>query len=226
MCDDVLAMSRRGHTSEDIVRAAEMIKSAELSLILQMMTGLPGDTFEKSLYTARRFIEIKPDGVRVYPTVVVCDTELYKMWRSGLYREHTVEDAIELCAQICAMFLEADIQIIRLGLNPTEALSSGTAVAGAYHPAFGELVYSKIYYNKAAALLRDVPEGSSVTITVPKGRISMMVGQKRENIRKLTKEFTLASIKVVEKDSAHIALKYGKNMLSDSIEIALHKVYN
>ena len=198
MSDDVLAESRRGHTSGDTARAAGLIKSAGLLLILQMMTGLPGDTREKSVYTARRFIELKPAGVRIYPTVVVRGTELFEMWQSGRYREHTVEEAVDLCAEICTMFNEADIPVIRLGLNPTKALSAGDAAAGAYHPAFGELVYSKMFYCKAAARLKDIPAGCSVTITVPKGSTSVMIGQKRRNIIRLMKEFDLKDIKIIE----------------------------
>lgn len=198
MCDDVLLASRRGHTASDVGRAAEIVKNAGLKLILQMMTGLPGDTREKSLHTAKRFVELAPDGVRIYPTVVVAGTELYDMWNRGEYREHTVEEAIDLCAEICPLFEEADIQIIRLGLNPTDDLTAGTAAAGAYHPAFGELVYSKVYYNKAAKLLKGTKPGSSATITVPKGRVSMMVGHKRCNIITLTNEFSLQSLKIIE----------------------------
>ena len=198
MCEDVLSQARRGHTAGDVARAAGLIKQAGLSLILQMMTGLPGDDREKSLYTARRFIGLKPDGVRIYPTVVVRGTELYDMWRSGCYREHTVNEATDLCAELYVLFEEAGIPVIRLGLNPTEALSAGGAAAGAYHPAFGELVYSKMYYDKAAKLLSNVRDGSSVTIVVPKGNSSRMIGQHRCNIRKLMEEFALGSINVVE----------------------------
>ena len=100
MCEDVLLLSGRGHTADDAVMAAGMIKKANFKLILQMMTGLPGDTPEKSKYTARRLAELGPDGVRIYPTVVVRDTALYDMWLAGDYSEHTVEDTFEnvLCA--------------------------------------------------------------------------------------------------------------------------------
>ena len=198
MCDDVLSLAKRGHAAADAIRAAELVKQSGLYLILQMMTGLPGDTAAKSLFTARRLIALKPDGVRIYPTVVVGGTELYNMWRAGQYAEHTVEEAVELCAQVCALFRDAGIPVIRLGLNPTDELSAGDAIAGAYHPAFGDLVYSRMYYNMAAELLNHVPHGSSVIITVPKGRISTMIGQKRENIIKLQNEFSLREIKVVE----------------------------
>ena len=201
MCDDVLRMSRRGHTAADVVEASLAVKGAGLSLILQMMTGLPGDTRLKSLDTAKRFTEMQPDGVRVYPTVVVRGTELYEMWKRGEYTEHTLEDAITLCAEICRVFNDASIPILRLGLNPTDALSAGDAAAGAYHPALGQLVYSKLYYDIAAGLLKSAPPHSEVIITVAKGRGSVMTGSRRGNIDRLLGEFSLASVKVAESDA-------------------------
>ena len=200
MCDDVLVRTRRGHTSSDVIRASEIIKDAGISLILQMMTGLPGDTREKSFDTAKLLIELKPDGVRIYPTVIVRGTELFNMWRRGQYHEHSVGEAIELCAELCVLFEQAGIPIIRLGLNPSDTLSAGDAVAGAYHPAFGELVYSRIYYNKAVTLLDDVLPHSGVTIAVSKGNVSKMAGHRRQNIRALEEKFSLRTIKIVESD--------------------------
>ena len=200
MSHDVLVQSRRGHTAEDVARASGIIKGAGLSLMLQMMTGLLGDTREKSLFTARRFTELSPDGVRVYPTVIVKGTELFNMWRRGEYSEHSLDEAVELCAEICAVFERAGVPVIRLGLNPSDALSAGDAVAGAYHPAFGELVYSRIYYNKAAALISGLMPCGEVTITVSKGSASKMAGQRRQNIRMLEQRFALRNIKIAESD--------------------------
>jgi len=200
MCDDVLIKSRRGHTASDVLCAAAIIKNAGLSLILQMMTGLPGDTCEKSRQTTERFIGLAPDGVRIYPAVVVRETELFEMWRRGDYGEHTVEDAVSLCAELCEMFEDAQIPVIRLGLNPTERLSKGYAAAGAYHPALGELVYGRMYLNKAIKALNGAPPGSDVVVSVAKGRAGMMIGHRRGNIDALTQRFALRSLKVVEDD--------------------------
>ncbi len=201
MDDGVLRQSGRGHTAADVARASALVRAAGFELILQMMTGLPGSTCEKDVETARRLIALKPDGVRVYPTVIVRDTPLYDMWRSGAYREHTVEDAVRVCAVIVPLFEAAQIPIIRLGLNPTEELSGGAAVAGAYHPALGELVKSRVLLNKARALLQTAAPGSRVTITVGRGKTSQMTGQKRENLRRLTEEFRLAELRVRENPS-------------------------
>ena len=109
---EVLRRSARGHTAEDVEHASKLIKASGFRLILQMMTGLPGDTAEKDIETARKIIALEPDGVRIYPTVIVRDTALYDMWRAGKYREHTVEDAVSVCAQLVPLF----------------------EAAGAYHP--------------------------------------------------------------------------------------------
>ena len=196
MDDAVLYASGRGHTAAETGAAAGALKAAGFTLILQMMTGLPGADAASDIETARRLIDLRPDGVRIYPTVIVENTELCDLWRAGRYREHTVEDAVGVCAAILPLFEAAGIPVIRLGLNPTEELSGGAAVAGAYHPAFGELVRSELMRRKAAELLRGVPAGSSVTLGVAPNRVSAMTGQHRRNIARLTEEFGLASLRV------------------------------
>lgn len=196
MDDGVLTASGRGHTAADTVAAAALLKEAGFSLILQMMTGLPGSEPGKDIETAERIIALRPDGVRIYPTVVLRDTALEELWRAGAYRAHTVEDAVALCAELLPLFRAAGIPVIRLGLNPTEELSGGEAVGGAYHPAFGELVYAELMRRQAAALLRNTPRGASVTLFVPPSRVSMMTGQHRGNIKALCSAFSLSSLRV------------------------------
>jgi len=199
MDDEVLRRAERGHTAQDVERASRLIKAAGFRLILQMMTGLPGATDESDIETARRLVALRPDGVRVYPTVIVRDTALFDLWQAGEYREHTVEDAVRVCAKIVPLFEAAGIPIIRLGLNPTEELSGGAAVGGAYHPALGELVKSRILLEKARALLNGIEPGSRVTLEVGRGKTSQMAGQHRENLRRLTEEYALTNLKIREK---------------------------
>ena len=196
MDDRVLALSGRGHTAADVENASREIRSFGFRLILQMMTGLPGDTDEGAVETARRLIALRPDGVRVYPTVIVRDTALYDQWREGAYREHTVEDAVRVCAKLVPLFDKAGIPILRLGLNPTEELSNGGAVGGAYHPALGELVRSRILRERAETLLEDIPAGSCVTLGVSARELSQMIGQHRCNIEYLKDRFFLSGVAV------------------------------
>ena len=196
MDDEVLRLSGRGHTAKDVVRSSEAVKAAGFRLILQMMTGLPGDSAEKDVETAKKLIALRPDGVRIYPTVIVRDTALYDLWRAGKYREHTVEDAVTVCAQLVPLFEEAIIPVIRLGLNPTEELSRGAAAAGAYHPALGELVRSRILLEKARSLLAGTEPGSRVTLGVNAAELSQMIGQKRRNVGVLCEELGLRELRV------------------------------
>ncbi len=207
MDGEVLRLSERGHTAEDARRAAKAVKDAGFELILQMMTGLPGDTPEKSIKTAREFVKMRPDGVRIYPTVIIRDTPLYDLWLAGEYAEHTVSDAVELCAVLADIFDKAHIPVVRLGLNPTDDLSSGDAVAGAYHPALGELVLARRYLDRERKLLSADDRGKDVVFAVKKGRVSAATGQKRGNSEALKSEFGLKSVKFVEADMPDVTVR-------------------
>ena len=150
------------------------------------------------IYCLRRpaIAALEPDGVRVYPTVIVRDTALYDLWKAGRYREHTVEDAVRVCARILPIFEAAGIPVIRLGLNPTEDLSGGDAVGGAYHPALGELVKSRIMREKAEALLSGAQPGSEAVIRVNPRLMSQLVGQHGANRAYLIERFGLKRLRV------------------------------
>ncbi len=200
LCDEVLHLSGRGHTAEEVENASGKIKAAGFRLVLQMMTGLPGDSLQRSRETAEKIIALRPDAVRIYPTVIVKDTPLFDLWQQGLYREHTVEEAVCYCAGLLPLFEKAGIPVIRLGLNPTEELSSGAAVGGAYHPALGELVKSRILFQRACALLVDVEPGSQVTLWVHPSRLSQMKGQHCCNEKALRERFSLKSLAVKSRE--------------------------
>ena len=197
MRDEVLSQSGRGHTAEDVRRASRMIRGAGFSLGLQMMTGLPGDDDQGALDTAQELILLRPDFVRIYPTVIVRGTALERLWREGTYREHTLEDAVRVCSRLLPLFDAAGIPVIRLGLNPTDRLSAGDALAGAYHPALGELVYSRVLRNRMEEMLSVLDcAGREVEILVPPTRLSQAIGQKKANLRWLSDRFRLSSLRI------------------------------
>ena len=85
MFDDVLQKSGRGHKVEDIVNASKLINEHGFDIGLQMMIGLPGDTFEKSVGTAKQIVELGAKNSRIYPTLVIRDTKLAEMYEDQKY---------------------------------------------------------------------------------------------------------------------------------------------
>lgn len=179
--DGVLALNERGHTAAQVTEAVRMLKSFGFETGLQMMTGLYGSTAEDSIETAKKIIELHPDTVRIYPTVVLKNTKLYSLMQDGKYKPDGVEEAVELCAKLIPMFETAGINIIRVGLHSGGGVD-GEYAAGAYHPALRELCESRIFRDLAEKELNGLPEGS-YTIVVPDGCRSKMTGHHRSNLQ-------------------------------------------
>ena len=177
MDENVLLLSKRGHSVYDVEKASEIILEEGATLGLQMMTGLPGDTPEKSNHTAREFKRLGAKETRIYPTVVLRGTYLEKMLLSGEYMEHSVEDAVEISAKLYRYFKENEIKILRIGLPDGEDLRENY-VAGAYHPSLGEMVISRYVRNK----IEEECRGKDINVLVNPGFLSKFNGNKRCNI--------------------------------------------
>lgn len=177
MDDRVLSLNERGHRSEDTVNASKLIKEYGFSLGLQMMTGLYGSTEETDRLTAEEFIVLRPDTVRIYPTVVLENTKLYDFYKKGLYTPPSLEQSVILCSHLLERFDVEGIKVIRLGLHSGGNVEDGF-VAGVYHPAFGELCMSRVYRNRIERIL---PCPGDFTVAVPTGELSKVCGQKKTN---------------------------------------------
>ncbi len=185
MVDSVLKANRRGHTAEDVRKASRLIKSYGFSLGLQMMTGLYKSSDELDKYTAEEFISLKPDTVRIYPTVVLKNTDLEDYMNSGIYIPKNAEESVKLCCDLLLMFEKADIKVIRLGLHDSETLKDNI-VGGAFHSAFRELCEAQIYFDKIKSELDllDIKAGK-ILINIPKTELSKAIGHKGANKKKL-----------------------------------------
>ena len=180
-CDnEVLLKNRRGHTFEDTQKASELIKNAGFSLGLQMMTGMPGSTKELDMLTAARFAALKPETMRIYPTLVLKNTLLAKWFAEGEFVPQTVEEAAAECAELLDVFELYNIKVIRLGLHAEESLEENL-VAGPYHPAFREICESLRFRKKIAPMLTRLPKGSYVLKVAP-SEVSKCSGQHKANI--------------------------------------------
>lgn len=195
MDDRVLALNRRGHTARCVEEASRRVKNYGFSLGLQMMTGLYGDTPEGSMETAKRLLALQPDTVRVYPTIILKDTELERLYRSGEYAPMGLEESVSLCADILDFFEDRGVCVIRLGLHSTPELESGI-VAGPWHPAFRELCESRRILKRLLKSLEEqkIPKGE-IEITVSPRCVSPTVGQKKRNLAALAELGYLAQVK-------------------------------
>lgn len=186
MDDEVLKLNERGHTADDVRNACRIIKNYGISLGLQMMTGLYGSDFYKDIYTADEFIKFRPDTVRIYPTVIMQDTELANLYNSKKFIPYTLEQSVELCSKLILKFKSENIRIIRLGLHYSESLENNS-LGNNYHPAFKELCENKIFFDKITKLIKNYPdkEVDFFEAYVNPHSVSKLAGQNKSNIIRL-----------------------------------------
>lgn len=205
MDDRVLEMNRRGHTAAQTAEAAGLIKSFGMELGLQMMTGLYGDTEETALQTMERIIALHPETARIYPTVVLPGTELAELYRRGEYRPQTLEEAVDLCAKLLPRLENAGIRVIRVGLHAEQDVEA-RKLAGPYHPAFRELVQSRVFLDSLLPALEQ-RGAAGYTVRVHPKTISVALGERRSNLERLeSRGFTVDFVqdKRVERGSFEI----------------------
>lgn len=182
MDDMVLFDNRRGHSRLDTIRAAGLIKKNGFSLGLQMMVGMYGEeNAEKAaMKTAIDFIGIRPDSVRIYPTVVLRWTPLEHLFHIGAYKPLSLDEAADICGKLLLLFDKNGVKVIRTGLHSDMTVQE-SAVAGPYHPAFGEMARARAFRGLISDELEPCEKGG-YTILVAKGQQSSAIGQKRSNI--------------------------------------------
>lgn len=218
--DDVLKESNRGHTKAQSMEASSLIKAYGFILGHQIMPGLPGSDRKKDINTCLESIKMKPDMVRIYPTLVIKDTELFDMYMRGSYKPLSLDQAIEVSAYIYSLYMANHINVIRIGLQNTDSINEGEdVVAGPFHPAFRQLVEERITYAALAARLNKADVKDKVlTIHAPEKAISNLAGQKKANILKLKKNLAIKDIAFKNKADDIIEIYENKNKVS-----AFHK---
>ncbi|MEE1322503.1 MAG: radical SAM protein [Bacteroidales bacterium] len=183
--EEVLAFAKRGHTVRDVENASQLIKSYGFSLGLQMMIGLPLDTVEKSKETAKKILKLGAESTRIYPTLVINNTDLADLYRQNKYKALSLDEAVDWTAEIYKIFSQSSIKILRIGLHPSEALINGTELlAGPFHVSFKELVLTKIWQEKFEKL----PINTKTILVNPK-EINYAIGYNSKNKQLLQKKF-------------------------------------
>lgn len=190
--DRVLERSKRGHNFEAEISACKLIVENGLDLVGQMMIGLPLSDLESELETARFIVSMCACAARIYPTVVFRETELCGMTVMGNYLPLSLDDAVERSAKVLEIFLDAGVDVIRIGLQSSDNLSDPDSyLAGPNHPSLGELVIGEVYYNKICKLLGEqaVHPDANITVLVSRGAMSKAVGQNKKNRMRLQQRY-------------------------------------
>ncbi|MDY2671147.1 MAG: radical SAM protein [Anaerovoracaceae bacterium] len=178
---EVLRRSARGHSAEVVFSSSELIKSYGFELGIQLMTGLPGDTYDKCMYSVEETVKIAPAIARIYPAVVLKDTAMCEMYRRGEYVPWDLKTTVMTVKDMYRRLTEAGINVIRIGLKSTDVIKNEDgAVVGGYHPAFRQLVESELAREDLEGQLDGVSSGSAVFSANPVS-FSNMIGNRGSN---------------------------------------------
>ena len=184
--DVILQKCGRGHTFKDIENASQIIVNEGITLGLQMMIGLPFDTFENDIKTAEDIVRLGAKETRIYPCIVVKDTELERLYNKGEYQPLSIEDAVEQSASLYEYFIENDVKVLRIGLHTSDDLNGAAYVAGPYHPNFAEMVFSRLWGRKFVKIDKKSDE---IVIEVPENQLNHAIGYKGENKKRLEERY-------------------------------------
>ncbi|MGE5415916.1 MAG: elongator complex protein 3 [Acidobacteriota bacterium] len=224
---EVLKASGRSYDPHIVGISSALIKDFGFILGHQVMVGLPQSNIDKEIATAKKIVEIGPDILRIYPTIVIRETPLARKYGHGEYRPLTLEEAIDACADLLTIYAKAGINIIRIGLQPTEELLAGSeVVAGPFHPSFGELVESEIFRRQAALAIAGFVKGGAaeqLRLFVNRRDLSKMIGHGRRNIRSLQNTFGLTLIKTMGLDELDVNAVGVGDINSDSPQLVLSR---
>lgn len=199
---EVLDKSNRGHDDEVVYKSSKMIKDYGFKLGLQQMVGLTGDSYARSIYTAKEFTKLDPYCVRIYPTLVIKETALNYQYEHGLYKALNLEESIPIVADILDIYYKDNINVIRVGLQPTENINfEKDVVAGAFHPAYRQFVES--FYMKISLLnyffeSKNVSE--EITLKASGKNISNISGQKKANKNEIISKLNIKKLNLSEEE--------------------------
>lgn len=179
----VLDLTARNYKVDVVYKSIELIKKYNINLGIQIMLGLPGATFDTDYETAKKVVELKPDMVRIYPSLVLSGTKMEEMFLNKEYKPYTVEEAVKVGVKIYSLIEFNDIKIIRVGLQPSEDLrEEGVILDGPFHPAFRDLLEGEIYSLFFEYLLKN--KELKLDVEANEKNISKILGNKGVNKQK------------------------------------------
>ena len=192
--DRVLQAVGRPCDFDTVTSAVDSIRKDGLRLGLQLMPGLPEDDENIFMKSVQDVIGLMPNFVRIYPTLVIKNTELYEMYKLGKYLPWKLNRMVRLVKDALIAFQKENIPVIRVGLHADPSMLKNF-VDGPYHPAFRYLVDSLIAREKMFNLidqLQEIPE--ALTFKVPSRQVSLYLGHKKDNIQAIQNMYGINNI--------------------------------
>lgn len=195
MDDTVLSLAKRGHTSNDVKLAVKQLRKFGFTVGLQLLPGLLGDSWDTIIKTGIEISQLQPDFVRIYPVLVIENTELAEQYKAGIYEPLSLERALQYCSFLKTWFESHQITVIRTGLQSTEELDAGhSLLAGPYEPAMGELVTNEQWRQRLEHCLDEHTEYfnnpvRAITISYPRNLTSKVRGLKKRNLTYFEKTY-------------------------------------
>ncbi len=191
---DVLARSDRGHGPEAALQAVSRLQQQGIRTGIQLMPGLPGGSRHEALASLGQALKLRPAFMRIYPAVVLRDTPLATQYQTELFSPLTLDEAVDLCAEMLWHCQRLSVPVIRIGLQASEGLDRGDAMlAGPYHPAFGQLVRSRLWQRALLKLAR----AGMMSALVHRADLADALGNKRHNIVFLQQEYSHFTVRAV-----------------------------
>ena len=131
--DDILEINKRGHLVAETIRATKLLKDAGFKINYHMMPGLPESTLArdfkmfKELFSSPNF---QPDMLKIYPTVVLRNSQLFKLWKNGSYKPLSDTQFEKLILKIKNEIIPTYVRIARLVRDvPTSSIIAGPVVS-------------------------------------------------------------------------------------------------
>ena len=140
-CNNSLIKTKRGYSGEMAEKSCKLVIDYGFNLSIQFLIGMPGELKESIDENINKLIKLKPDFVRLYPLLVLKDTELECLYKNGEYSPISLEDAVLICGKYLKICQENNIKVIKMGLHSD--ISKDSILAGPFHDRFAELVYEK-----------------------------------------------------------------------------------
>ncbi len=226
MNDEVLLKSKRGHSSKDIIKAIELLKKKSFKIGVQVMTGLPFDKDDSLIKSTKQVAQLAPDFARIYPLLVLKGSLMALWYKKNLYKPLSLEKSVILVKQMYQIFKAANIDVIRMGLQSSEMMNDASMViAGPWHPAFGHLVFSSIFYDIVCKKIdqsidliepeQELLKSKKLILKIHPNSESQLRGDKNFNLKKLRQRYPQLDIKIQQDNT--LSLDQIKTRLSQGI---------